>query len=76
MRELNVQEITAAVKELCIKANYELGNDVYECLKENEASEPTTVGKEILGMIVDNAEIARDEQVPICQDTGFAVVFI
>jgi len=76
MRELNVQKITAAVKELCIKANYELGNDVYECLKENEASEPTTVGKEILGMIVDNAEIARDEQVPICQDTGFAVVFV
>lgn len=76
MRELNVQEITNAVRELCIKANYELGEDVYDCLKENRDTEPTKVGKEILEMIVDNADIAKNEQVPICQDTGFAVVFV
>ncbi len=76
MRELNVKEISGVVKELCVKANYELGEDVYQCLKDNYANEPTKVGKEVLGMIVQNAEIARDEQVPICQDTGFAVVFV
>ncbi|MFC1562053.1 fumarate hydratase [candidate division KSB1 bacterium] len=76
MRELNVQEITDVVKELCIKSNYELGKDVYTCLKENYETEPIPVAKEILGMIVENAEIAKNEQVPICQDTGFAVVFI
>ncbi len=76
MRELNVSEITSAVKKLCMKANYELGEDVYNCLKTSQGKETTEVGKNILGMIIENAEIAKNEQVPICQDTGFSVFFI
>lgn len=76
MRELNVQEITAEVKKLCMTANYDLGEDVYNCLKESRKTETTEVGKNVLNMIIENAEIAKGEQVPICQDTGFAVLFV
>ncbi|KPK89833.1 fumarate hydratase [bacterium SM23_31] len=76
MRELNVQEITAAVKKMCMASNYDLGEDVYNCLKESRKTETTEVGKNILDMIIENADISKNEQVPICQDTGFAVVFI
>lgn len=76
MRELNVQEITAAVKKLCTEANFNLGDDVYNRLKETRECETSAVGKNILGMIIENADIAKNEQVPICQDTGFAVIFV
>jgi len=76
MRELNVSGITAAVKELCMTANYDLGSDVYSRLQESRKAETTEVGKNILNMIIQNAEIARRERVPICQDTGFGVVFV
>lgn len=76
MRELNVKDITKAVKDLCITANTDLGDDVYTCLKASRKTENTDVGKSVLDMIIKNAEIAVTEKVPICQDTGFAVVFI
>ena len=76
MRELNVQEITTAVKKMCMASNYDLGEDVYNCLKESRKTETTEVGKNILDMIIENADISKNEQVPICQDTGFAVVCI
>jgi len=66
----------AAVKELCMTANYDLGSDVYRRLQESRKAETTEVGKNILNMIIQNAEIARRERVPICQDTGFGVVFV
>jgi len=75
MRELHVSEITPAVRKLCMEANYDLGDDVYNRLKSAIDTEKSPLGKSILNDIVKNAEIAREEQVPICQDTGFSVFF-
>ena len=76
MRELNVAEITDAVVKLCIDANYYLPDDVTKALEDAMASEESALCKEILGDILKNAEIAKTNDVPICQDTGLAVFFI
>lgn len=75
MREIHCDQIVAAVRRLCIQANYELGEDVLQALKRAEATEAAPLGREIIGMLLENAEIARREQIPMCQDTGVAVVF-
>ncbi len=75
VRELDVGEVTAAVKELCITANYDLPEDVYDALKRAEETEESPVGREVLGQLVENADIAARDRVPICQDTGLAVFF-
>ncbi len=75
VRDLDVREITAAVKELCITANYDLPRDVYEALVAACEAEESPTGREVLGQLVENADIAARDRVPICQDTGFAVVF-
>jgi fumarate hydratase subunit alpha len=75
MREIQTEQITEAVRSLCIDANYDLGQDVVESLKRSLDREESPTGKEILAMILENAQIARTERLPICQDTGFAVVF-
>ena len=76
VRELDVTEVTAAVKELCITANYDLPEDVYDALKRAEETEASPVGREVLGQLVENADIAARDRVPICQDTGLAVFFV
>jgi fumarate hydratase subunit alpha len=76
MREVQVDQIIEVVKDLCMNANYDLGQDVVESLKRSREEEESPTGKEILEMILQNAEIAREEQLPICQDTGFAVLFV
>ncbi|HET6453840.1 MAG TPA: fumarate hydratase [Armatimonadota bacterium] len=76
MREISADQITEAVARLCMEANYDLGDDVYKALKEGAENEESPIGREIFGQLVENAEIARAEQVPMCQDTGFAVVFV
>ncbi len=76
VRELDVAEVTAAVKELCISANYDLPDDVYEALKRARETEESPVGREVLGQLVENADIAARDRVPICQDTGLAVFFV
>ncbi len=76
MRSIPVSKVTAAVKELCIEANYYLPEDIYAALKKGEEEEISSVGKEILKDICTNAEIAKSEDIPICQDTGTAVVFV
>ncbi len=76
MREVNVSNITEAVKNLCIDANYYLGEDVVKSLKKNEEKEESPTGKEILGKIIENIKIAKNDKVPLCQDTGYAVFFI
>ena len=76
MREVNVSTITEAVKKLCMDANYYLGDDVAARLKTFMEKEESPTGKEVLGKILENAEIARTEQVPLCQDTGFAIFFV
>ncbi len=76
MREIQAADITAAVSRLCWEANYFLGDDVFQALERAQASEPSPAGREALRQIIENACIARDESVPICQDCGLAVVYV
>jgi fumarate hydratase subunit alpha len=76
VREIDTREITDAVKRLCVEANEQLGADVLECFREALDTETSPVGKEILDQLLENARIAREEHVPICQDTGLAVIFL
>jgi fumarate hydratase subunit alpha len=76
MRMIEVAKITEAVAKLAIEANYNLSKDVFDALVAGQSREESPLGKEILGQLVQNACIARDERMPICQDTGMAVVFI
>lgn len=76
MRSVQAQEITEAVAKLCIDANYYLSEDIFNALNEGKEKEESALGREILGQLVENACIARNENMPICQDTGMAVVFM
>lgn len=76
MRTLEVAQITEAVANLSIEANYYLGGDIYYALVQGWEKEESPLGKDILQQIIENAEIAKAEDRPICQDTGMAVVFI
>ncbi len=76
MREVNVAEITAAVKTMCINANINLNADISGALQKAYETEEAGTGKEILGQLIKNSEIAREQRMPICQDTGMVVVFI
>ncbi|HEX7402195.1 MAG TPA: fumarate hydratase [candidate division Zixibacteria bacterium] len=76
MREISTQDITKAVKGLCIDANYNLGEDVQEVLRKAFQKEESPVGKATLQQIIDNFEIAKQGEFPICQDTGFSVFFV
>ncbi len=76
MREINFQSVVDAVSRLCIKINYELGEDVLSAFENALKSEKSKVGKEVLDLLIENAKIGREEQVPTCQDTGLAVVFV
>lgn len=76
MRKINVNEIINKVKEMCIKANYELAEDVLKKLKEAKDKEQSPIGKDILDKLILNANIAKDKQLPMCQDTGMAVFFV
>jgi fumarate hydratase subunit alpha len=76
VRELDVADIRAAVREMCMAANYDLPGDVYAALKKGSEAEESPTGKAVFGQLVENADIARADRVPICQDTGFAVFFV
>ncbi|MBT9143430.1 MAG: L(+)-tartrate dehydratase subunit alpha [Dehalococcoidia bacterium] len=76
MREVDVAVIEATVAELSMEANYNLGADVYQAFKMAFSAETSPVGKRVLAQLIENAEIAREEQVPLCQDTGYAVIFV
>lgn len=76
MREINVSEITNTIKELCIKANYYLAEDVKDRIKTAHKEETWDTAKGILDKIITNFNIAHDEDRPICQDTGMACVFV
>lgn len=76
MRSIRVKEITNIVKELCIKANIELGKDVISAFKKAIDEEESQQGKAVLEQLLENAEIAKNEGIPICQDTGFTVIFM
>jgi len=76
MREIDVTQITAAIAKLCLDANFNLGEDVLTSIQGALQAEPSPTGRNALEQVLVNAEIARDEQVPMCQDTGYAVVFV
>lgn len=76
MREINVSEITEAVKEMCISINYTLSDDLSCALKEAVGKEESPLGKQVLEQLQENLAIAEEDRIPICQDTGMAVVFL
>ena len=76
MREVSTDEITKNIKEMCIEANYILSDDVKNKIINSAAVENSEIGKKILSQLEENMEIAEREQIPICQDTGMAVVFL
>ena len=76
MRELDVREITNAVRRLAIEANIDLGPDVIEAFRRFREKEKSPNGRDVLEQLLENARIAREDRLPLCQDTGFAVVFV
>jgi fumarate hydratase subunit alpha len=75
MRQIAVETIIRAVKESVIRANLELGQDVLDAFHQGIEKEESPVGREILERLIENAQIAREERIPICQDTGLAIIF-
>lgn len=76
IRTIHVEEITKNIKEMCIEANYYLSSDMDAVLKCAEKEEESPLGKLILNQLQENLEIAEKDQIPICQDTGMAVIFM
>ncbi len=76
MRELHVKAISDAVRDMCMEVNYKLSPDMEEKMRTAEKTEVSSLGKKILGQLLENLDIAEKEQIPICQDTGMAVVFL
>lgn len=75
MREIKVSEITANVRQACMDANYRLPEDIIESFKKGRAEEKSPLGCQIFDKMLDNAELAANKGVPVCQDTGMAVIF-
>lgn len=76
MRSINVNDITRNIKEMCIEANYFLSDDMRDVLYDSASREESPLGRKILAQLQENLEIADKEMIPICQDTGMAVIFI
>lgn len=76
MKEIHVSKITEAVKKLCIDANYYLTDDMRKRFQEAKEKETFPIAQGILDILVQNADIAKNENMPMCQDTGMAVVFV
>ncbi|MEW5783832.1 MAG: fumarate hydratase [Bacillota bacterium] len=76
MRELKAETISEVVAAMCQEANIYLGEDVVQALKNSLQIEESPTGKEVLQQLIENVAIARNEQIPACQDTGFAVFFV
>lgn len=76
MRIIHTDEITKAVKEMCIEANHYLAGDMELALREAKKKERSPLGRQILDQLQENLAIASEEMIPICQDTGMAVVFV
>lgn len=76
MREIDVSQITATIKDMCIRANCCLNSDVYGALEKAKSEEGSEIGRNILSQLIENADLARCNMKPICQDTGMAVIFM
>lgn len=76
MREIHISEIISTVRDLCIESNYYLSSDVKEALCNAKENETWTLAENVLDQIILNSNIAKEEDMPICQDTGMACVFV
>ncbi len=76
IRTVNTNDIVKTIKEMCIEANHYLSKDMDKALKDATASEKSELGKKILNQLQENLKIADEEMIPICQDTGMAVIFL
>lgn len=76
MRNISVHEITKNIKEMCIEANHFLSSDMKQIFEEAAKREEAPLGKQILNQLEENLKIAAEDMIPICQDTGMAVIFI
>jgi fumarate hydratase subunit alpha len=76
MREIHINEIVSAIEKLFIDANYNLSDNVFDALNKAVEKEISPVGKEVIKELIINANLAREEHIPICQDTGLAVTFM
>ncbi len=76
IRTVNTEDIVKTIKEMCIEANHYLSKDMDKALKDATASEKSELGKKILNQLQENLKIADEEMIPICQDTGMAVIFL
>lgn len=76
MRTIHTDEIISNIREMCIEANLTLSPDMVQVVQQAQQQEDSTLGKQILGQLCENMAIAEEEQIPICQDTGMAIVFV
>ena len=76
MRTVNVETLTTNIKEMCIQANHYLAPDMAQAMKNAYEKETKPLAKQILGQLLENLDIAGKDMIPICQDTGMAVVFL
>jgi fumarate hydratase subunit alpha len=76
VREIQASAITQTVARLCQEANFDLGEDVLSALEKAQQNEESSLGKQALSQLIENARIAREERLPLCQDCGTAVVFL
>ena len=76
IRTVQTEIITETIKKMCIEANYSLSSDMVKAMRKAEEKEESVLGKQILAQLRDNLEIAASDMIPICQDTGMAVVFL
>ncbi|ODA40274.1 fumarate hydratase [Desulfosporosinus sp. BG] len=76
MKKILAEEIVTAVEKLCVEANYDLGSDIMAGFHQALKDERSPLGQEVLERLIENAKIAHEERVPMCQDTGMAVLFV
>ena len=76
IRTVQTEIITETIKKMCIEANYSLSSDMVKAMRKAEEKEESVLGKQILAQLQDNLEIAASDMIPICQDTGMAVIFL
>lgn len=76
MRTIRTTEITEQIKEMCIEANYFLAPDMRQAIEDAASAEEAKIGRYILGKLCENMKIAGDDMIPVCQDTGMAVIFM
>ena len=76
VREIQAGEVTSTVRKLCIEANTVLGDDVLEAFEKGLKNEKSPMGQDVFRQLLENAKIAREEGIPLCQDTGLVIVFV